>query len=271
MHAVVRDCLEGVRRNEPLASQALVEHLYPLVIRIVRSHLPRRTAEEDLVQEVYLKIFTRLEQYRERDGVPFEHWVSRLAVRTCLDQLRAERRRPEWRWSDLNEEEAGWLDSMLSTPIPTDPDVKRPVAVREGDYGGMVLPEAKLSADQLSGEGAQVVSVGQLWLRGLVPLCGGELPPNDQLQLVTVSTDEGSASVPCCALGMRKNNNGSLELLVYGKNKEPLLKVPVKTIQGTQENPVEMQAERWDDGGWITLRILGKYEASFMVTDPELY
>ena len=115
MHAVVRDCLEGVRRNEPLASQALVEHLYPLVIRIVRSHLPRRTAEEDLVQEVYLKIFTRLEQYRERDGVPFEHWVSRLAVRTCLDQLRAERRRPEWRWSDLNEEEAGWLDYMMGS------------------------------------------------------------------------------------------------------------------------------------------------------------
>lgn len=163
------------------------------------------------------------------------------------------------------------LKPMLSTPIPTDPDVKRPVAVREGDYGGMVLPEAKLALSQLSGIQDRVVSVGQLWLRGLVPLRGAELPPTDQLHWVNVSTDEGSATVPCCALGMMKNNSGSLELLVYGKNKEPLLKVPVKTIQGAQENPVEMQAERRDDGGWITLRILGKYEASFMVTDPDLY
>lgn len=113
--ASIGDDLARARQKDPLASQALVEHLYPLVIRIVRSHLPRRVAEEDLVQEVYLKIFTRLEQYREREGVPFEHWVSRLAVRTCLDQLRAERRRPEWRWSDLSAEEAAWLEFMMGS------------------------------------------------------------------------------------------------------------------------------------------------------------
>jgi hypothetical protein len=32
-----------------------------------------------------------------------------------------------------------------------------------------------------------------------------------------------------------------------------------------------MTAERKDNGGLLTLRFVGKYEASFMVTDPELY
>jgi hypothetical protein len=52
----VEECLEGVRRQDAAAAHALVEHLYPLVIRIVRAHLPRRLAEEDLAQEVFLKV-----------------------------------------------------------------------------------------------------------------------------------------------------------------------------------------------------------------------
>lgn len=106
-------CLVRVRQGDPEASRSLVEALYPQVIRIVRSHLPVRTAEQDLAQEIFAKLFARLGQYEERGGVPFEHWVSRLAVRTCLDALRAERRRPELRWSDLSEEQSAWLEFMV--------------------------------------------------------------------------------------------------------------------------------------------------------------
>ena len=110
----LEQCLEQVRQGDQDAARALVDRLYPQVIRIVRSHLPRRMAEEDLSQEIFTKLFLRLEQYQPRHGIPFEHWVSRLAVRTCLDALRSERRRPELRWSDLSEEETAWLEHMLS-------------------------------------------------------------------------------------------------------------------------------------------------------------
>ena len=73
-------CLERVRRRDQDAARQLVDHLYPLVIRIVRAHLPRRVAEEDLAQEIFLKMFTRLAQYQ--GAVPFPHWVSRIAVTT---------------------------------------------------------------------------------------------------------------------------------------------------------------------------------------------
>jgi RNA polymerase sigma-70 factor (ECF subfamily) len=112
-------CLDRVRRNDQEASRLLVEHLYPQVLRIIRSHLPRRVAEEDLAQEAFTKVFTRLSQYTPRSGVPFEHWVSRLTVRTCLDALRAERRRPELRWADLAEEQAAWIEHLVaSEPAP---------------------------------------------------------------------------------------------------------------------------------------------------------
>lgn len=105
-------CLQRVRQRDQAAARELVDHLYPLVIRIVRSHLPRRVAEEDLAQEVFLKMFTRLEQYQ--GAVPFPHWVSRIAVTTCIDHLRAQKRRPEFRWADLSEGEAEVLDAVMT-------------------------------------------------------------------------------------------------------------------------------------------------------------
>jgi RNA polymerase sigma-70 factor (ECF subfamily) len=122
-------CLDQVRQHHQDAAEALVMHLFPLVRRIVHSHLPTRMAEEDLTQEVFIKMFARLDQYQEREGIPFEHWVSRLAVRTCLDSWRAEKRRPELRWADLTPEEIVWLEYLLSTS-ETPPETS-PLAARE--------------------------------------------------------------------------------------------------------------------------------------------
>ena len=114
-------CLSRVREGDEDAARELVEHLYPLVIKLVRAHRPRRVAEEDLAQEVFMKMFNRLSQYEGRKGMPFEHWVSRVAVTTCLDALRAEMRRPEWRWADLGDGEREWVEFFVGeepAPVP---------------------------------------------------------------------------------------------------------------------------------------------------------
>jgi RNA polymerase sigma-70 factor (ECF subfamily) len=38
-------CLRRVRERDETACRELVEHLYPVVIRIVRAHLPRQLQE----------------------------------------------------------------------------------------------------------------------------------------------------------------------------------------------------------------------------------
>ncbi|MBI2949859.1 MAG: sigma-70 family RNA polymerase sigma factor [Verrucomicrobia bacterium] len=82
-------------------------------MKLIRAHLPRRTSEEDLAQTVFMKIFGNLEQYS--GAVPLEHWVSRITINTCLNQLRVEKVRPELRWSDLSEEESRVLETLAST------------------------------------------------------------------------------------------------------------------------------------------------------------
>jgi RNA polymerase sigma-70 factor (ECF subfamily) len=48
--------------------------------------------------------------------------VSRIAVTTCIDQLRAQKRRPEFRWADLSEKEAEVLDNVLTNENDVAPD-----------------------------------------------------------------------------------------------------------------------------------------------------
>ena len=55
--------LAQVRAGDQAAARALVERVRPVVLRIVRARKPRRLAEEDLTQEVFMKMFARLDQY----------------------------------------------------------------------------------------------------------------------------------------------------------------------------------------------------------------
>src|SRR4051794_30801980 len=91
--------LARVRENDEAAARELVERLDPLVAQVVHANLPRRDEPEDLMQEVFLKMFSRLGQFRGE--VPLEHWVSRITLNTCLDHLRRQRARPELRMADL--------------------------------------------------------------------------------------------------------------------------------------------------------------------------
>lgn len=122
------ECLRRVRENDPDAARTLVEHLYPQVMRIIATKVPRRDSEQDLAQDIFLKMFTKLEQYKGE--VPFEHWVSRIAVNHCLNALRSQRSRPEWRWADLTPEQAETLDAVMTSPSET-PHPAQAIGARE--------------------------------------------------------------------------------------------------------------------------------------------
>jgi RNA polymerase sigma-70 factor (ECF subfamily) len=72
------ELLRRVQAGDELAACAVVEQLHGHVRKIVLAHLPRRDDPEDLMQEVFLKVFSRLDQFRGK--VPFENWVARVAL-----------------------------------------------------------------------------------------------------------------------------------------------------------------------------------------------
>src|SRR5215472_12466972 len=121
VRSTVQACLAGVRRGEAGAAEALVRRFEPQVRRLVRAHRPRAVPEDDLVQEVFLSVFTRLDRYQARERIPFEHWLSRLTINLCRDALRAERRRTPGQ--PLSAEALEWIGSLVADPAPPVDDV----------------------------------------------------------------------------------------------------------------------------------------------------
>jgi len=162
------------------------------------------------------------------------------------------------------------VKQLKGTPIPSNVDLKRPVVLRDGEFGGMVLPETTLSLENLAKAGDNLTPVGQLWLLRLAPMNDGVAISGDRLRVATVEYDGETYKVPQCALGVRRTASGGMELLIFGKGKEPLLKVALKQVMAKQDAPLDLVTDRDSDSAEITLKILGKYEAKFRVTESDL-
>jgi RNA polymerase sigma-70 factor (ECF subfamily) len=110
---VSRELVAATQRQDEDAARQLVRMLYPLVAKLVRAHRPVRTAEEDLCQMIFIKVLQKLSQFSGK--VPLEHWVARIAVNTCINQIQAERARPELREADLSEEQIAVIQNLAAT------------------------------------------------------------------------------------------------------------------------------------------------------------
>ena len=117
---VLRELVAAALRHDDDAARELVRTLYPLVAKLVRAHRPARSAEEDLCQMIFIKIMQKLSQFSGQ--APLEHWVSRIAINTCLNQIQAEKARPELREADLSEEQAAVVRNLATTADDLAPD-----------------------------------------------------------------------------------------------------------------------------------------------------
>ena len=69
---------------------------------------------------IFIRVFQKLSQFSRK--VPLEHWVSRIAVNTCLNQIEKEKVRPELRYADLSEEEQAVMQNLAASPDELAPD-----------------------------------------------------------------------------------------------------------------------------------------------------
>jgi RNA polymerase sigma-70 factor (ECF subfamily) len=110
----VAACVARARAGDEKAVLDLFHYMYPHIAKLVYANRPGRESVEDLVQQACIKVVTNLPKYSAR--APFLHWVSRVTVNTCLNQMRREKARPEVRLADLSEEEAGVIEALAADP-----------------------------------------------------------------------------------------------------------------------------------------------------------
>lgn len=149
--------------------------------------------------------------------------------------------------------------------LKVDPDIKYPYGRAKNDLGMIVVPETKV-AEVVAKAGEKPLPLGQLWMKGLVPELDGKAVAAGDLKKIEVTVKEESASVILCTLGVRKTEKKGLELLVYGKGKEPVITVPLKTVKGgSLEFPIELDIVPGSGNAVVVLKVLGQHEASFTV------
>src|SRR5437870_6869018 len=184
------ELVQAALRHDDEAARELVRRLYPLVAKMVRSHRPRRTSEEDLCQMIFIKVFQKLSQFSGK--VPLEHWVSRIAVNTCLNQIESEKARPELREADLSEEEQAVVANLAVVSEELGPD--RRLASRQlvEHLLAALKPVERLVIDLLYLQGRSVEEIRKItgWSAALIKVRAFRARQKMKQQFAKISAKE---------------------------------------------------------------------------------
>lgn len=110
-----------------------------------------------------MKAFTELESYEGRGSM--EGWLTRIATNTCLNIVRAAKRRPELTASDLTEDQNNWLDEK-STVVAGELHRSAERNLVAADLADRLLetlsPEDRLTLTLIDGEDASIKEVAEM-------------------------------------------------------------------------------------------------------------
>ena len=110
---------------------------------------------EDVAQEVFLRLYFSLDQLRTAEV--FEPWLYRLTVNAAYDYLRKQRRRQEYRMSDLSEQQVMMADALAGGKAEQDDQHQKKIresvdsllgAVSEADRILLMLKEVRLIVER---------------------------------------------------------------------------------------------------------------------------
>jgi RNA polymerase sigma-70 factor (ECF subfamily) len=118
MERTEAELIAAVLKGDAASFEPLVQKYSPRLFAMARRYARRESEVEDIVQDIWLKAFEKLHSYRAK--APFEHWLMRLAVRTCYDSLRRHQRNRETTFAELTQPEEDWLDRFISQPEAAD-------------------------------------------------------------------------------------------------------------------------------------------------------
>lgn len=164
-----------------------------------------------------------------------------------------------------------WLAcaEMTDAPVSIDPDIKRPFAIKGASNVGMlVIPETKL-AKEIESAAAGITPVGQIWLRGILPVFNGSTATLDKLRTVSIDDNGTAHLIPVLFVGIQSSAAGK-ELVIYSQDKNALATLPLKAVEQEQKMPIEFSAvaDNEKKSADVTMTIIGKWQASFTLV-PE--
>jgi len=82
------ELLAGCLRNNRRSQELLYRQFYGYAMSICLRYAPTREGALEVLNDGFLKVFTRLEQYEQTQ--PFKGWLRRILINTAVDHYRQE-------------------------------------------------------------------------------------------------------------------------------------------------------------------------------------
>src|ERR1700681_3098727 len=104
------ELIQRAQSGEDAAFNQVVVAYRKRIMGTIARLIGRPEDVEDVAQEVFMRLYYSLDQLRTPEV--FEPWLYRLTVNAAYDYLRKQRRRQEFRMSDLSEQQVMLADAM---------------------------------------------------------------------------------------------------------------------------------------------------------------
>ena len=159
MERTEAELIQAVLAGDAASFEPLVQKYSPRVFATARRYARRESEIEDIVQEVWLKAFSKLGSFRGE--APFEHWLMRMAVRTCYDFLRGHQRNRVSSFSEISEPEDDWLERFVADPVGA-PEAAEAAKLLVNRVLEKLSPDARLVIQLLEIEDRSVKEISKL-------------------------------------------------------------------------------------------------------------
>src|SRR5207302_10153847 len=103
------ELIRRAQKNDAAAFNEVVLAYRKRILGTITRLIARPEDVEDVAQEVFLRLYFSLDQLRTAEV--FEPWLYRLTVNAAYHYLRKQRRRQEFRMSDLSEQQVLMADA----------------------------------------------------------------------------------------------------------------------------------------------------------------
>ena len=121
------ELIARAQKGDSVAFNDIVLAYRKRILGTITRLIARPEDVEDVAQEVFLRLYFSLDQLRTAEV--FEPWLYRLTVNAAYDYLRKQRRRQEFRMSDLSEQQVMMADAMAGGKV--EQDVQHQKKIRE--------------------------------------------------------------------------------------------------------------------------------------------
>ncbi|HWX40290.1 MAG TPA: sigma-70 family RNA polymerase sigma factor [Blastocatellia bacterium] len=144
--------IEACRRGDRAAFQMLFEAYKDRVYSIALHYSGNTDMAGDVTQQVFLKLFTRMEQFRQ--DAEFTTWLYRIVANTCIDEQRSRKR-----FIPLSNEAE--VRDMSARGSQEDKYIRREVAVSVREAISQLRPKLRMPILLKYVEGLSYEEIGQ--------------------------------------------------------------------------------------------------------------